>query len=244
MQIIQSRYTRKRLSALSKQKLVSYVLAGQLSNELGMLSNNLLASQNTLKNSTFTPEEHAAITQIVFYLKLLAGKLHEGGRFIIGHVAPLVIGKHKSAPESIRQEYIKLCKIKNGAASKFARLRKEFAFHIDGNPIIENVEKLDEDETLFDYISLENSSNNLFFSSEVISFHALLGVTPEGTQDAIIKLIDEVMSNVVAYKAFLSSHRIWIETEFLGDNYELEPFERQNAPKRVGSFMPFFHEVD
>jgi hypothetical protein len=75
--------TKAQLDQIPADERLFYFLAGQLHNDINILTNLLIAASNELKIvDKEPPKRSGAVAQVLLLLKLTAGRLYEGHKMI------------------------------------------------------------------------------------------------------------------------------------------------------------------
>ncbi len=131
------RLSKKQLDRIPDAERLFYFMAGQLSNDVNILTKFLTFSINEAKSAVGEPPKRsAAIAQVILVLKFLAGRLYEGHKMINETFSAKKFRK-KYAAEMTPVTIASLDDINKyfGPASLIQRIRRKFAFHMDASEI-------------------------------------------------------------------------------------------------------------
>jgi hypothetical protein len=217
-QLFQIALTKAHLDHIPPDERVFYLVAGQLSNEINILTKLLWFAFNQYRATDGVLNE-AALAQILLIVKLLAGKLYEGYRFIgKAFSAKKLYQKYKgNLNEDARDALHKINRYFGDADNIVQKIRHEFAFHSGTKEVEKIYSHLAQTETLPEYWGIEYGGYNLFFGGELITVKAMLKVTGEPDQGkALVKMFSEITEIPVWFNIFVQNYNSLLLSIFLG----------------------------
>jgi hypothetical protein len=180
------------LDAASEDERMFHVMAGQLANDLNILTKLMAMAMAMDPVGKHVVLIRANSTLVVLMIRLIAGRLNEGWELIRRSFLPLH-KKYESdlTPEAMRcLEELKKYFRKENLINK---MRKKIAFHADGNTVREGYRAFSHDDTFVDYHSPFHG-NCLYYSAEKIGGSAMLQLagSRDDPQKAVNQIVDEI----------------------------------------------------
>jgi hypothetical protein len=166
--------TKAQLDQIPEDERLFYFMAGQLHNDLNILSKFLIAASNEMKLVFNEPPKRSGATaQALLLLKLTAGRLYEGHKMISKTFsAKGLLKKYKNDLSSDALKNLDKLNKYFGSKSLVQHIRTRFAFHSDAESIALAHYNLPSEFRSVEYLS-EYPGHKLFRTSETLSFAAI-----------------------------------------------------------------------
>jgi hypothetical protein len=197
--------TKAQLDQIPADERLFYFMAGQLHNDINILTKLLTAAINEVKLvGKEPPKRSAAIAQVLLLLKLTAGRLYEGHKMISETFsAKGFLKKYKAEMSS--DTFVSLDTLNKyfGGKSAIQRIRTKFAFHLDAESIAATYANAPPEFTSVEYLSERYAGHNLFHTSETLSLIALVGDGLENWQDTIDQIVGDITVTCGTVRTFL-----------------------------------------
>lgn len=187
---------KSKLDTMPKEEQVFLIQISRLLNELNVLNKCVIFSHGPTKPLS-KAESNAQVFQALFFIRMLAGKLHEGWKVIQRDF----LGKEYSRKymEVFSQEgKDSLADLKRyfGRENVIYFIRNKFASHYDAEKIEEELNQVAQNEVLDIYIS-EHLGNCLYSFGEVMVNRAILKyINSSNLQQAMNRLVEEIAIKV------------------------------------------------
>ncbi len=197
--------TKAQLDQIPPDERLFYFMAGQLHNDINILTKLLTAAINELKLvEKEPPKRSAALAQVLLLLKLTAGRLYEGHK-MIGETfsAKGFLTKYKAEMSSATFVNLDTLNKYFGGKSVIQRIRTKFAFHLDAESIAAAYANAPPEFTSVEYLSESYAGHNLFHTSETLSLIAIVGDGLENWQGTIGQIVGEITTTCVTLGTFL-----------------------------------------
>ncbi len=197
--------TKAQLDQIPGDERLFYFMAGQLHNDINILSKLLIAATNEMKLVYSTlPKRSAATAQVLLLLKLTAGRLYEGHKMISETFsAKGLLKKYKNDLSGATLQNLVMLNKYFGKKSAIQRIRTKFAFHLDADSIDLAYSSVPLDFTSTEYLSYDYAGHNLFHTSETLSLIAIVGEGEEGWQERLNKVTDEITNTSAIMGVFI-----------------------------------------
>jgi hypothetical protein len=237
--------TKAQLDQIPPDERLFYFMAGQLHNDINILTNLLIAAINELKLVDKEPPKHsAAIAQVLLLLKLIAGRLYEGHKMIDETFsAKGFLKRYKAEMSSSTFESLIAMNRYFGSKSAIQRIRTKFAFHLDAKSITSAYANVPPDFTSVEYLSERYPGHNLFHTSKTLSLIAIVGDGLENWQDTIDQIVGEIITTCVTVGTFLIGFVEIIFKKHLGltmEHLEAATISITDDPSIDDVRLPFF----
>ena len=123
--------TKAQLDQIPAGERLFYFMAGQLHNDINILTNLLSVAMNEVMLVKEEPKRSASIAQVLLLLKLTAGQLYEGHKMIDETFSAKGF-RTRYKDEMSATTFDSLNKMNRyfGGKSAIQRIRKKFAFHL------------------------------------------------------------------------------------------------------------------
>lgn len=222
-----------------------YFMAGQLHNDINILTKLLSAAINEVKLVDKEPPKlSAAIAQVLLLLKLIAGRLYEGHK-MIGETfsAKGFLKRYGAEMSSSTFESLVAMNKYFGSKSAIQRIRTKFAFHLDAKSIASAYANAPPDFTSVEYLSKRYAGHNLFNTLETLSRIAIVGDGLENWQDTIDQIVEEITATCVTVGTFLMGFIGVIFKKHLGltmEHLEAATISITDDPSIDDVRLPFF----
>jgi hypothetical protein len=244
-QLVVLKVTKAQLDQIPDDERLFYFMAGQLHNDVNILTKLLLAAANELKLANEEPPKlSAASAQVLLLLKLTAGRLYESHRMISETFSEKgFLKKHKAEMSSDTVQSLKTINKYFGGKSTIQRIRTKFAFHLDAKSISEAYANTPAEFTSVEYLSNKYRGHNLFHTSETLSSLAIIGDGMEDWQGTINRITDEITGIGYVVGNFLTGFIEIIFKKYLGPAMEhLEMVTITDDPSIDDARLPFFYQ--
>lgn len=244
-QLIALTLTKTQLDQIPPDERLFYFMAGQLHNDINILTKLLTAGINEVKLvDKELPKRSAAIAQVLLLLKLTAGRLYEGHK-MIGETfsAKGFLKKYKAEMSSATFVSLDTMNKYFGSKSVIQRIRTKFAFHLDGELIADAYSNAPPDFTSVEYLSTKYTGHNLFYTSEMLGLMAAVGGGLENWQSTIDQIVEEITGTCVTVGTFLMGFLGIILKKHLGltiDHLEPATVTISDDPSIDDVRLPFF----
>jgi hypothetical protein len=240
-QLAALKLTKAQLDQIPDDERLFYFMAGQLHNDINILSKLQIAASNELKLVYGEPPKRSAATaQVLLLLKLTAGRLYEGHKMISGTFsAKGFLRTYKSEMSSTALD--SLYKLNNyfGDRSIIQRIRTKFAFHSDAGSIALAYSKAPTDFDSVEYLS-NYTGHKLFHTSETLSLLAMIGDGGENWQQILDQIVGEIMDVCFMVEIFIMGFFEIIFKKHLGLTMEhLEAVTITDDPSIDDMRLPF-----
>jgi hypothetical protein len=249
-EIIRLALTKIDLDKIPGDERFFYLVAGQLANDVNILSKLLIGAQNVNlaadSERLNDPRRHAGLTQIILLIKLLAARLHEANVFIGQHYfGKKLHEKYESVMSAESQQFRRQFTSYFGRSTNvLTRIRNKFASHIDQAELGSVYNALESDFPFTQYLG-EYIGHTLFYGSETLSIIAMASLA-DNSVEGVIQAIDKIHLDTIQVSQWLGHFLIGyidaINEQFLQDGL-LNSLETINFADdiAVDSFvLPFF----
>ena len=197
--------TKAQFDQIPADERLFYFMAGQLHNDINILTKLLSAAINELKLvDKEPPKRSAALAQALLLLKLIAGRVYEGHK-MIGETfsAKGFLKRYRAEMSPSTLESLIAMNKYFGGKSAIQRIRTKFAFHFDAKSIASAYANAAPDFTSVEYLSERYTGHNLFNTSETLSLIAIVGDGLENWQATIAQIGEEITAICVTIGTFL-----------------------------------------
>jgi hypothetical protein len=240
-QVFRISLTKADLDKIPHDERVFYLMAGQLSNDINILTKLLWFAFNQHMKTEEVVKE-ASLSQTLLVVKLLAGKLYEGHSLIRSlFSAKKLYQKYKDhLNDAGRDSLQKINKYFANANNIIKRIRNEFAFHFDVRELDGIYDQLPSNGELPEYWGTEYAGYNLFYGSEIITVIAMMKVTGESDQTkALQKIFAETTGVSVWFGQFVQNYSSLLLGIFLAMTQE----DVERAPRIAFTNEPEIDQV-
>ena len=237
--------TKTQLDQIPADERLFYFMAGQLYNDINILTKLLTAAINELElvGGKERPKRSAAVSQVLLLLKLTAGRLYEGHKMINETFsAKGFLKKYKAEMSSATFVSLDTLNKYFGGKSAIQRIRTKFAFHLNAESIAAAYANAPQEFTSVEYLSKRYSGHNLFNTSERLSLIAIVG-DGENWQDTIDQIVGEITETCVTVGTFLMGFIGIIFNKHLGltmEHLEAAAITITDDPSIDDLRLPFF----
>ncbi len=237
--------TKAILNKLSEEEQIYLVQLTHFLNELNILYKCVLISGEGTK-SLNKIERRSQVTQVLFFIRILAGKLNEGWEMMGNHYFGTQLSKEDDEIHSEEgKDSLKSLKSYFSRENNVNKIRNQFAFHYDLKIIKNELSKLQESDKL-EMILSEHQGNCLYSFSDAMVLSAILtsidpNINPNNDQSVIKvieQLIDEIVINVVKWFQGFGNDCILIIGKKL--NLDYDEVEIPEQPFLDEIRLPFF----
>lgn len=237
--------TKSQLDQIPADERLFYFMAGQLHNDINILTKLLTAAINELKLvNKEPPKRSAAIAQVLLLLKLTAGRLYEGHKMINETFsAKSFLKKYKAEMSSATFGSLDTMNKYFGGGSAIQRIRTKFAFHLDAESIASAYANAPPDFTSVEYLSDKYRGHNLFHTSETLSLIAVIGDGLENWQGTIDDIVEEITATCLTVGTFLMGFIGIVFSKYLGltmEHLEAAAITITDDPSIDDVRLPFF----
>lgn len=177
------------LDAAPENERILYLMAGQLANDLNILSNLAIIVMNPVSGHEIFARARTATTML--FLKLLAGKVNEGWKLFGQKLSPLYPKYEADFDDAAKQRLDELKKY-FGKSNVVHIVRNKAGFHSDTELISRGYASFPDTEVFVDYFS-ETPGHCLYFSAELISVVGMTHVINESDwRMGLTRIADEI----------------------------------------------------
>jgi len=227
------------LNSLSDAERKLFVIAGHVSNEVGILQKLLVWSMNSKPASQ--EGGHGFTTQNLVIAKLLAGKLSEGWRVLdrfyfsgpSREYHDLLPDEARTAEGELRRYF--------GQENAIKEVRTNFAFHYSADEVPTILNELPDDFEFLLYLG-DETGNSLYFFAEEPMFRQLLDKVPGAEQaNAFDVFIRDVQSMARAQTTFFAGCMlVAMQKMFPGREFESVEIPNTDTADFNAMSIPFF----
>ena len=237
--------TKAQLDQIPADERLFYFMAGQLHNDINILTKLLTAAINEVELvGREPPKRSAALAQVLLLLKLTAGRLYEGHKMIRETFsAKGFLKKYKAEMSSATFVSLDTLNRYFGSKSAIQRIRTKFAFHLDAKSIAAAYANAPPEFTSVEYLSKRYPGHNLFHTSETLSLIAIVGDGLENWQDTIGQIVGEITATCLTVGTFLMGFIGIIFNKHLGltmEHLEAAAITITDDPSIDDVRLPFF----
>jgi hypothetical protein len=237
--------TKMQLDQIPADERLFYFMAGQLHNDINILTKLLAAAINEMEFvGSELPKRSAAAAQVLLLLKLTAGRLYEGHKMINETFsAKGFLKKYKAEMSSATLVSLDTLNKYFGSKSAIQRIRTKFAFHLDAESIKAAYANAPPEFASVEYLS-KISGHNLFHTSETLSLIAIIGDGRENWQDTLDQIVEEITATCFTVGTFLMGIIGIIFKRHLGltlDHLEATTITVTDDPSIDSVRLPFFY---
>ncbi len=228
---------KSKLDTLAKDEKLFFIQLTHLLNELSILQKCVIFSSNGIELLS-TVERRGQVSQALFFIRMLAGKLNEGWEMLKKDFFGKKLSEKYERELSEKSKSISELKRYFSRANNINLIRNSFAFHYDAGKIEEVIDRIPHDEVLEMFIS-EHSGNCLYSFSDVTVIQAILNsVDPSDPTRAMDLLIDEVAIKVSGWFQEFGANCVYI----IGKKLEIDCIEVEiPEPSVIGEIkIPYF----
>lgn len=258
MKITRVTLTKEKLASLSERDRTLFLLLGNVTNELSILQKLLMMTRKGPPPSKMVDIVEAG--QMMFFLRLLVGKVHEGGVLLQKRVNEDANFRERyGLDEKRRKDRSELRKELSRVNRHFRRwggllnaIRDKLAFHsTDNEGLVEkSFARLSTDEPWDFYLSPQ-TGNSFYYAAELVLSKSAIDLTHAGSAAAGGRATEEAglveMHESAIVAAGLLTHLfniLMLEIVDKGVNEALEAEEVDvEGPRLDGFHLPFFFDM-
>jgi hypothetical protein len=210
--------TKAQLDRIPSDERLFYFMAGQLHNDINILTKLLTAAIKELKLvEKEPPKRSGANAQVLLLLKLTAGRLYEGHK-MIGETfsAKGFLKKYKADMTPLVLNNLYAMNTYFGGKNAIQHIRTKLAFHLDAKSIAAAYASAPPEFKSVEYLAKNYNGHNLFHTSETLALIAMVGDGIENWQDTIDRIVGEITETCVTMAAFLMGFIGLLLVRFLG----------------------------
>lgn len=219
MELLKVNIRKSKLDTIPENERVFFIQLTNFLNELNILQKCVFFSGNEIK-SLNAIERRAQISQALFFIRMLAGKLNEGWEMLNKDFFGTQLSKeYKTALSQVGKDSLSELKRYFTRDNNVNLIRKKFAFHYDAEKIKGEIDKIPKNEVLEMLIS-EHRGNCLYsFSDVTVNWAILNSIDPSNPARAMDTLIVEVAIKVGGWFQEFGADCVCIISEKLGLDY-------------------------
>ena len=237
--------TKTQLDQIPADERLFYFMAGQLYNDINILTKLLAVAINEMEFvGEEPPKRSAAAAQVLLLLKLTAGRLYEGHKMINETFsAKGFLKKYKAEMSSSTLVSLDTLNKYFGSKSAIQRIRTKFAFHLDAESIEAAYANAPPEFTSVEYLS-KIRGHNLFRTSETLSLIAIVGDGRENWQSTIDQIVEEITATCFTVGTFLMGFIDIVFNRHLGltmERLETTAITITDDPSIDDVRLPFFY---
>lgn len=238
----------QKLKSIPEAKRVLFVQLGHVANEVNMLQKLVLFSIPSEDDELHEIERRVLLAQVVFLIRLLAGKLRESWGLLQKDFFSTGISKeYEPILEENAKDALQNLKRYFGKPNLIHEVRNYDAFHFSSEGIADKISQMENEETFFMY--LPGTVGNSFYQvSDLLKNLIMLERISAGSDlKSLDRLQSEVLEVSVWFSEFIGGIMILICKNYLGSSLsELggEKLEISGVPVVDQVKLPFFVERD
>jgi superfamily I DNA/RNA helicase len=206
------------LDQIPHDERIFYFMASQLANDLNVIAKLLIFAANGVMKSREQVQRHVATTQALLFVKMMAGRLHEGKRLL--STAFFNKGLWKKYKDDLPPDArTNLEKINSyfGKENMIEKIRNKFAFHSDLDVIEDMYANAPKDAPFIDYHTTRYNGHSLYYGAEALALNAMLKVAGEpDSRAALLRLTQEPGRIAALFTDFIQSFTGLMLTRFIG----------------------------
>jgi hypothetical protein len=232
-------FSKALLDSIPKDERMFHVMAGQLANDLNILTKLMHMAMNPVAGHEVLTRANTTVAMLV--IKLLAGRLNEGWELIKCQFPPLYNRYEGDLSDDAKQQYTNLKKYFS-KKNLINAIRKQLAFHQDPKAVKSGYDAITNDETFVDYYS-QFRGHCLYYSSEVIAFLAMTKLVNDADdcRAAIGQIVDETTRISKWIGDFiLEFMRVFMVRYIAGSIGSIEGITIDDGPPLDTITIPFF----
>ena len=228
--------SKRDLEAAPEDERLFHLMAGQLANELNILTKTILIAHNGVVGHEVQMRAHLA--QTLYFVRVLAARLHQGWELIQKAYHPLhphynagLTDKGRDALKAIKKHF--------GQTNIVSVVRNKMAAHADPETFRKAFAALPVDADLVDYFG-EDRGHCLYFSAEFLTLVAMIELT--GAPDWQTAL-DKALNETIALAGTMGDFVLEAMAVFVNRNLRhlsFEPFQVEAGPPIDKAQLPFF----
>jgi hypothetical protein len=237
--------TKAHLDQIPHDERIFYLMASQLANDLNIIAKLLIFASNGVMKSSDPIQHHLATTQALLFIKMMAGRLHEGKRLL--SKAFFNKGLWKKYKDDLPLGARAIFEEVNsyfGKENLIEKIRNKFAFHSDLDVIEGMYANAPKDALFIDYHSAQYKSHSLYYGAEALTLNAMLKVVGEpDSRAALLTLTQEPGRIAALFTDFVQSFTALMLTRFIGlkqDDLEGRKLDVADGPVIDDVTLPHF----
>jgi hypothetical protein len=210
--------TRAHLDKIPHDERIFYLMASQLANDLNVITKLLIFAANGVIKSSDQVQHHVATTQVLFFVKMMAGRLHEGKRLLgSAFFSKGLWTKYKDdLPPDARANLEEINRY-FGKENMIDKIRNKFAFHSDLDVIEEMFANAPENAPFIDYHAFRYKGDSLYYGAEALTMNAMLKIIGETDPRAAVQRLTREPGRIAAlFIDFIQSFGALMLTRFIG----------------------------
>ena len=239
-------FTKGGLSAVPRNELLFHMLFAQLANEIQILRKQVMLASNSIGEAG--PASDAGVAAAHVNLRLLAGRLYEGGQLLRGKPAGVVhqVYEGELDPTAV-QAHRSIMKYFGRRSNLIGSLRNKVSFHWDHESIAQAFDEMPDDLVLTDYIAWE-CGNCLYYSGALLSvgqMTAIAGLDDAGA--ALERIFNEVTEVANWFETYAQGFMFVFASRYLSPSKDMFARVRQTidgCPDIQTATLPYFLDTD
>jgi hypothetical protein len=217
-QVFRIPLTKAHLDQIPHDERVFYLMAGQLSNDVNILTKLVWFAFNQHMTTDGVVKE-AALSQTLLLIKLLAGKLYEGHSLIAKSFSgKKLYQKYKDYLNADGLDGLqRINRYFGNPDNVVKKIRHWFAFHFEEKEIDAIYDTFPPNGELPEYWGTEYAGYNLFFGAESITLRAMMNITGEADlTKALLKIFGETTEASIWFGKFVQNYTSLMLSIFVG----------------------------
>lgn len=248
MQLAAVTLTKAQLDLIPSEERLFYLMAGQLLNDINILSKLLAAAINELNFvDQDPPKRSAAIAQVLLMLKMTARRLYEGYDMIGDNCSEKgFLRKYRSGMSDVTLAGLVAMNKYFAGGSAVQWIRSKLGSPLDAEAVANAYANAPADFTSVEYLSDQFSSHSLFRTSETLSLMALTDGDLEKWRETIHQLGEELTAAGATIGVFLVGFIRVIFSRYLGRTMQRQKVANvtvMDDPPIDAMRLPFFFEL-
>jgi hypothetical protein len=245
--LVALKITKAQLEAIPKDDRTFYFIAGQILNDINILTKLILAARNEfVLSGGEIAKRSAANAQLMLLLKLTAGRLYEAHKGINrSFSAKGFLKKYEAELPPGALARLKEVNKYFGKKSVIEHIRQHFGFHILSDRFEQEYNELPDDFVSTELLSERFLGHNLFHMSETLTLLGMLGPDKDNWEDRLYAMVDEITRICVIMGRFLQSFTEFFLTKYFADEKGLLPvaaIQVSDDPTIDDVRLPYFSE--
>jgi hypothetical protein len=237
MKVYKASIQRKDIEALPKNEIIFFIQACRILNDINILHKTTTISNHNVESEV---ERKAQNSQSLFFLMLLTGKLFEGWELLQKSFFGSKLSKkyENLLPEDAQNSLRDLKNYFGKKENLIKKVRNKIAFHYDSEEILEQINKLPQDEDLEIYLT-EHQGNCFYYIPNVLLINAIINwIGISDPLQAIDRYFAEV-TNVARWYINFLNHCLPNMAE-KDMNWDLKEIDIPDPPAINDLVLPYF----
>lgn len=240
MELYPVQFSKALLDAVPEDERTFHLMAGQLANDLNILTKLLTFAMNPIGGHEVLNRANTSIAMLM--IKQLAGRLNEGWVMIRDQFSPLHKKYENDLSDTAKQSRDRLNKY-FGRTNLVNLLRKKAGFHLDPELAKKGYECFPEGEIFVDFLS-EYRGHCFYYSSEIVAVMGMTQLVPDVKWQEAIDQIARETTSVTNWMTdfilgFMQAFMVKYVVHAIGD-ITVDKITIENGPPIDTVIIPFF----